>query len=174
MAIKQSIPDVGDDLDSHTRVLKAIKEAVELGQGTSRDFLRSFLTLERASELGLLDALNNGSFNKVPRHFDIILNSPWINYALDTSFNKAGFYKDALGRVFLRGLISSGTSATAIATLPAGFRPQNACLFGCYSVISGSAKIARVDIRADGVIVFQESGTPDYLTLDGLSFAVFQ
>lgn len=173
MAIRQSIPAVGETLESHTQALNAIKEAVELGQGNSRDFLKSFLTLERASQLGLIDAKGAGGSNKAPRYFDLDPNNPWVNYSIDVFYSRLGFYRDALGRVFMRGLITAGSSATVIATLPAGFRPQSRHIFGCYSSVAGE-KISRIDIEPGGNVLYVSSGTPDFISLDGISFAAYQ
>lgn len=172
MALKQSIPDVGGDLDSHTRALKAIKEAVELGQGNSREVMKSYLTLQAAADLGLVGA--TGLAPRIQRFFIAGLNSPWKNYDLSDNFNKFGFYRDGLSRVFLRGLVSTGTEATTIATLPAGFRPERRCIFSCLGSISSVENGRRVDVQATGEISYIGTGTLDYLSLDGISFAAYQ
>lgn len=172
MSIKQSIPDVGQDLDSHTRTIRAIKEAVEIGQGNTREIMKSFMTLQAAANLGLVAA--SGLTTKIQNFLEVPLNSPWKNYDLSTFYNRFGFYKDALGRVFLRGLISSGTSATIIATLPAMFRPENGLIFACIGQTSSVVSAQRVDINPDGKVLLQAAGTLDYLSLDGISFAAYQ
>lgn len=179
MPTQQSIPDVGSDLDSHTLCLKAIKEAVELGQGRPREASGTYVSFERAVQLGLMDTLQTLFVPKKPAFLDLLLNSPWIVFnsgapVLGVTFSYPGYYRDALGRVFIRGIVSSGTSATAIATLPVGFRPQYRHMFtGVVDVGAGDA-FCRVDVGADGVISFQGAGTANYLSLDGISFAAFQ
>lgn len=49
----------------------------------------------------------------------------WINYDL-SQYDPVGFYKDSLGEVHLRGMISDGavTPGTTLFRLPAGYRPK--------------------------------------------------
>lgn len=172
MAIRQSIPDVGMDLESHTRVLKALKEAVELGQGSTREVLDSFITFRRAVDAGLFDTLQGLVVDRKPIYANLLLNSPWV--AFGGAANVPGFYRDALGRVFLRGLVASGTNATTIATLPAGFRPQATNLYSCVGSV-GTEQAVRVDVTAAGAIItLSTAGTFLYLSLDGISFEAFQ
>lgn len=49
-----------------------------------------------------------------------LLNS-WVNYA--SGWETAGYYKDSLGIVHVRGLVRSGTVGSPILNLPAGYRP---------------------------------------------------
>ncbi len=50
----------------------------------------------------------------------------WVNF--DTT-RTAGFSKDSLGWVRLRGLVKSGTVSTTVFTLPSGFRPKRNMTF---------------------------------------------
>lgn len=50
-----------------------------------------------------------------------LLNS-WANYGI--GHNPAGYFKDTLGIVHLRGLVKDGTVGQAIFTLPTGYRPS--------------------------------------------------
>lgn len=177
MAVKQSIPDVGMDLDSHTRTLKAIKEAVELGQGTPRDQPDTFITIARAVQIGLLGQQGSLFVSKKQVFADLILSSPFIVYNNGAPLSGfvhsyPGYYIDALGRVFLRGLISNPSPGTVISILPAGYRPQYRSLFSCIAN-TGADVAQRVYVDADGGVSV-ESGTFMFLSLDGISFAAFQ
>jgi hypothetical protein len=95
----------------------------------------------------------------------------WVNY--DNVYNSAGYFKDSLGIVHLRGLVRNGTSNTTIFILPAGYRPSNRELLTVqtYTTATGTANntTGRVDILTDGqvLIVFGSNG---WLSLDGLTF----
>lgn len=49
----------------------------------------------------------------------------WVNFALvgDTTVSHAGFRKDPQGRVWLKGVVKTGTIGQPIFTLPVGYRP---------------------------------------------------
>lgn len=87
----------------------------------------------------------------------------WVNYggALQT----AAFYKDPFGVVRLKGMIASGTIASAAFTLPAGYRPPAASTF----VIMANSAIARLIIAASGNVTVQ-TGSNVWASLDGISF----
>ena len=78
------------------------------------------------------------SNNDIKFHFDtnngivrqqgwqsVSFQSGWVNYG--GSYNPAGYFKDSLGIVHLRGLVKSGKIGNnqTIFTLPAGYRPAN-------------------------------------------------
>jgi hypothetical protein len=53
----------------------------------------------------------------------------WTNFG--TSWSQAGFFKDGLGFVHLKGTISSGTLDTTAFTLPEGYRPDKNLFAPC-------------------------------------------
>lgn len=87
----------------------------------------------------------------------------WENYGFE--FYNCQYRKSVDGRVYLRGLVKSGTVGSVIATLPLGFRPERTELFGIHA--GGIA--GRVDVRNNGEIHFI-AGNNSYVQLDGLSF----
>lgn len=97
-----------------------------------------------------------------------LLNS-WANYG--GAFHNAGYFKDSLGFVHLRGLVKSGTTGYPIFTLPAGYRPTAAHMF---SVHAGGAE-ARVEAVVDGnvYVAAYSGGNNNYVSLDGITFATF-
>lgn len=93
----------------------------------------------------------------------------WTSLAFNTSnrHGTLGFYKDADGFVYLRGLATGGSSASAtIFTLPAGFRPSATVLLSSIS----AAGTCRIDITSAGVVSAVAGGSTGWNSLDGLCF----
>jgi hypothetical protein len=76
-----------------------------------------------------------------------------------------GFRKGADGRVYLRGVVKSGTSFSTIFTLPTGYRPAAKTSFAPLNANAG----AELDINTDGTVVCSVGSTA-YVGLDGASF----
>ena len=87
----------------------------------------------------------------------------WVNYG--GVYNPAGYFKDSLGIVHLRGLVKTGTIATAVFTLPAGYRPAYRQLM--VSISNGA--IARLDVDTTGSVIAQ-TGSNVWFSLDGATF----
>ena len=87
----------------------------------------------------------------------------WTNFG--GGYSNAGYYKDAFGRVYLRGLIKSGTIGAAAFTLPAGYRPPGDERFFVES--NGGGSILVVDSSGS---VSPSSGGNSYFSLAGVSF----
>ncbi len=90
-----------------------------------------------------------------------LLNS-WANYG--SGYSTAGYYKDAMGIVHLRGVVASGSST--IFTLPAGYRPE---FNGMFSTVTGLLNLGRIDVMSNGNVVFV-AGSNIYASLDGITF----
>jgi hypothetical protein len=109
------------------------------------------------------------------------LENSWVNFG--GSHATAGYYKDALGRVYLKGMIKDGTMSlsTTMLTLPAGYRPLETHIF-CIRVSNSGETLdgaGRVDVGADGTVKFiyadiTGAGTGGYLSLAGISFLAEQ
>jgi hypothetical protein len=56
-----SIPAITGDVDNHTRVLQAIKEALEIGQRRTNDLLNSFVRVKELIDLGLITLEGNSN-----------------------------------------------------------------------------------------------------------------
>lgn len=96
----------------------------------------------------------------------------WVNYnahLVSPYYATAGFYKDELGFVHLKGLVKSGTLSTIIFTLPEGYRPLERHLFDAQS----DGANGRVDVSADGTVL-QQGGSTGYLSLEGIIFKAEQ
>jgi hypothetical protein len=90
-------------------------------------------------------------------------NSPWVNYG--GGEQPAGFRKYPDGRVRLRGIVKSGTSATTLWTLPAGYRPPLTLRF---AVVANDA-YGTVVVTAGGAVNIS-AGNTTYFDLSGVEF----
>ncbi|QNU22341.1 hypothetical protein IC805_05215 [Geobacillus thermoleovorans] len=90
----------------------------------------------------------------------------WTNYG--SGFETAGYYKDALGFIHIKGLIKSGAMGTAAFVLPSGYRPSYRKMFPVLT----SGGIGRVDIDTGGNVLIMNYGTAanGYVSLDGIVF----
>lgn len=80
-----------------------------------------------------------------------------------------GYYKDAFGRVYLRGVaIHSGNSSATIFTLPSGYRPVGTETYAVYGTASGVAVLAIVQIASTGAVTMLPAG--DTVSFAGISF----
>jgi len=86
----------------------------------------------------------------------------WVNYG--DVYNLAGYFKDSLGVIHLRGLVKNGGGT--IFTLPEGYRPINRELFG---VATNPNTIGRIDVLSDGQ-VSMIAGNNGWISLDGITF----
>lgn len=90
----------------------------------------------------LLDVINNRWFTKA----DTALTGTWV----DTAGARFGYYKDAVGNVHLRGLVSGGGAGATIITLPAGYRPSSNLNFTM--AIAGGVTICSVGVSTTGAV----------------------
>ena len=91
----------------------------------------------------------------------------WLAYG--SGYNPPGFMLDANGFVWLRGMLKSGTMSQPAFTLPPGYRPEFAQLFGTVS----NSLIGRVDVNTNGAVI-PALGSNSWITLDGLAFRAYQ
>jgi len=90
----------------------------------------------------------------------------WINYG--SVFNTAAFYKSG-DRVYLKGMIKSGSVSQIAFTLPEGYRPATGKAL--YVVMSNS-NAGRVDITEAGGVDINFICSNIWVSLDGISFRV--
>lgn len=90
----------------------------------------------------------------------------WTNFG--SGYSTAGFYKDPLGRVHLKGIIKSGTAGSAMFTLPTGYRPAQDLIVGT----NANLAVASVGIHASGIVGGGgvTAGSNTWFSLDGISF----
>jgi hypothetical protein len=87
----------------------------------------------------------------------------WTNYS--PSGNSAGYYKDRLGFVHLKGMIKNGTMSQTAFTLPVGYRPAKAMLLPTASAHVYGEVLIYADGRVDA-----ETGQNLLMSLDGIVF----
>lgn len=85
----------------------------------------------------------------------------WAN--LGAPYETAGYIKDTLGFVHLKGLVASGSGT--IFTLAAGYRPANTKIFP--TIANGTLGDIRIN-SAGEVLLY--SGSSGYVSLDGITF----
>lgn len=90
----------------------------------------------------------------------------WVNFAAGNE--TAGFMKDALGFVHLKGLIKSGTQGTVAFTLPEGYLPS---LYLHFAILSNNI-LGRVTVDTSGNVAINEGGIGSnvWANLDGINF----
>jgi hypothetical protein len=94
------------------------------------------------------------------------LGSAWTNYG--APYENAGYMKDPLGFVHLRGLIIGGATGSSPFTLPAGYRPGAAGQFPC--VVSSGAPGGGLTIAATGVITMALPTVGAAMAISGITF----
>jgi Tfp pilus assembly protein PilE len=94
------------------------------------------------------------------------LQNNWVYYG--SSYNTPEFTKTSSGRVFLKGLVKSGTetTGTVIATLPEGYRPDETLVF---PAMSSSSTAGRIDVLSNGNVIIYY-GSNGWISLDNISF----
>lgn len=96
------------------------------------------------------------------------LTNGWVSYA-PPSGDTVAYYKDSLGIVRLKGIVSSGTVGTHMFTLPIRYRPKANKYFICSCT---GISVGRVDISAVGTVVVYAYTT--WVSLDTISFKAEQ
>ncbi len=92
--------------------------------------------------------------------------SGWSNH--DASETSAGFYKDPLGVVHLKGVVSRTGGSDIAFTLPAGYRSSKATCLPTVRVIP-TVEVRYACIPADGTIA-PSGATDGTFLLDGMTF----
>lgn len=103
----------------------------------------------------------------------VTFQNSWADYD-DThpgnEYGPVGYYKDAMGVVYLRGLIFGGTASQVAFTLPAGYRPDFRHIFT--RLTAANSTLGRVDVLPSGQVL-PYPGT-SWVTLAGISFIAQQ
>lgn len=94
----------------------------------------------------------------------------WVNYT--DGFTECGYYKEN-GRVYLQGLVKSGTVSStftgSVFNLPSYYRPEKQTTF----ISTSSGTYGRVDVLANGDVRVV-SGSSGYVELGQISFRAFK
>lgn len=97
------------------------------------------------------------------------LQNGWVNYQNPvTNFPGAGYYKDSLGNVHVRGLIKSGTTSsnTLLFTLPAGYRPA----YDLHIPIVSNSAAAGLIVKQDGIVQVLYGVSSNWVDLSSITF----
>lgn len=83
-------------------------------------------------------------------------------------YANAGFYKDKMGRVHLRGTVNNVNNPTGLVifNLPVGYRPTSGRLI---NTVNANGATGRVDIMPNGDLMVM-TGAAGWVNLDGISF----
>lgn len=96
-----------------------------------------------------------------------LLNS-WANAG--GSDQVAGYYKDIMGVIYLRGIIMSGASNSIAFTLPSGYRPT--ALEGYAAINVLSFDFGQVMISPAGDVAIYFTGTSPHISICGITFRI--
>ena len=88
------------------------------------------------------------------------LQNGWSNSG--NGFSEVAFFKDSMGIVHLRGVLSGGASGQPMLTLPAGYRPEARKAYATYGC-------PFLEIKADGTVRDNSAAGGD-ISLDGVTF----
>lgn len=97
------------------------------------------------------------------------LTGTWV----DVAGSRFGYYKDATGRVQVRGKVSGGGAGATIVTLPVGYRPSSNLEF---SMRAASGVLASVSVSTGGVLTVTTnlaSASANGVFLDVISYPSF-
>lgn len=72
------------------------------------------------------------------------------------------------GRVYLRGVVKSGTIGSSMFTLPSGYRPANSIAFNPQSPNTGNGGL--ITIASTGTVIYSIGAGPLQVSLDGIDF----
>lgn len=128
-----------------------------------QDTEESSVSISEAIAANIVDAVEQSEDFTTPS-----LGNSWVNFG--GSYATAAYYKDGLGRVYLRGTIKDGSIPGVVFTLPAGYRPAAQLRFG---VMSHGA-FGRVDVYANGDVEVNLPSTNSSLSLDQVHFRAEQ
>ena len=102
--------------------------------------------------------------------FDVTFQNSWANVGGGNP--PAGFYKDKMNIVHLRGNIDTGASGSIAFTLPVGYRPEYSTRHIVYNNNGGPGPGGAnvfINVQADGDVIPTFSAGTD-MWLDGVSF----
>lgn len=98
----------------------------------------------------------------------LALQNGWTTY--DATYNSPSYIKTSDGVVVLKGLIKNSgtpTDGQVIATLPVSYRPSANLIF---PAVTYPNNYARIDINANGEIIFRAGGSASWLSLENIRF----
>lgn len=132
------------------------------------------ISASRGDTISIKVAATNGTYTSaygtdastLPLWTNFTLQNSWVTYS--SQYNTAQFTKTSACRVFLKGLVKSGSTTgwTPIANLPVGFRPAGELVF---QTATSSNTAGRIDVLPNGDVDFV-AGSNAWISLDNISF----
>jgi hypothetical protein len=118
----------------------------------------------------ILDRMYNDIYTEVLdirtiKWIEVTFLNSWVNYG--QGYNGAGYCKDGMGFVHLRGLVKDGTIDTTVFTLPVGYRPSAHEL---NIVMTNYNVFGRLDVNNNGDVVAFAPSSNVWVSLDGITF----
>ena len=170
VTVSSTDPDLLDWYVDGTRIFRMSLAGILAENGTNIDEFSTDATLAGNSDLALPTekavktyADTKAAVAQEDWTAPSLINS-WVNEG--GSMETAGYFKDSLGIVHIKGSIKTGTLATVAFVLPAGYRPAAKQRFGG---ASATGVVTRIDVDSSGNV------TPVYgnnagLSLDEITF----
>lgn len=91
------------------------------------------------------------------------LGNSWVNFG--GVYETAGYMKDSMGFVHIKGLVKSGTIGSAIFTLPTGYRPSAQI----YLLTLSNGAVGVLEINSSGVVL-PSAGSNTSFSISNVSF----
>lgn len=117
-----------------------------------------------SSNVDLSSVASQEKWREVGATGQVAFQNSWVNFDSGAT-STAGYMKDSLGFVHLKGLVKSGTIGQIIFILPTGYRPAGNTN---YSVSSNSA-FGSVSITSSGNVT-ADVGNNAWVSLNGITF----
>lgn len=150
-----------------TQLIKTLRDYLEQNPATFIEKLRvDKLQVETLLNLKptQITLLTDTTWKLVGQQGAPAFQNSWVNFG--GSSDVAGYWKDPLGFVVLKGVVKSGTVGSAAWTLPPGYRPVAKREFGTIS----NGAIGYVVVNTDGTVVPTTPSSNTSVMLDGIRF----
>jgi hypothetical protein len=146
-----------------TDLVVAINE-IDGHADTANTSIGTLASLTTTAKTDLVVAINEVNTIQTPILISSFLNS-WVNYG-GTLYRSAGYYKDR-NRVYLQGVIKSGSLTTAAFNLPAGYRPSKNTIIP----VVANGNFSYIIVGSGGDVTIYGSDT-FWVSLEGVSFEI--
>jgi hypothetical protein len=126
-------------------------------------FTQNFKTIDTAINNANTTLTSLSSNTYIP----VVFQNAWINYG--NNYAPAGYVKDKLGFVTIKGMIFNGIMPGAAFVLPAGYRPSELTRFAVQAHNGTAVVVAGVEISPTGNVTVAYGGNT-WVILSGIRF----
>jgi hypothetical protein len=164
LATNKATATDGQILTSNGDGTSEFKTPSAAGASIVNDLTTGGATAVLSAEMG--KTLNTNKADKAQEGWiaPTLLNS-WVNYG--APFANAGYFKDTLGLVHLRGVMKDGSGlGTAIFNLPSGYRPSAQVNYPSVS----NGLFCLISVQTNGDVVHVSGGSMAWTSLADISF----